>query len=446
MASIGVKKSNLGRRSNGGKNQICMSDLPIHGWYQFVLGYPPHLVTQYLNKFNISHNDIVLDPFCGTGTTNVECLKSNILNYGIEANPIAHFAAKVKTNMMLDVEDLYNYLGYIYNSSLLSYKKLHIADNRSIIEPKTNLNLFIVDSIPTLKSEKQKILPKGFISDVPLNKVLILKKVIDSIEDDEIRSFFKLSLANLIINRAGNIAFGPEIYRTKPKEDINALDYYVANTQQMIEDVSRFSGKDKSRIIKGDARKIDECLPEELMGKINCVITSPPYPNEKDYTRSTRLESILLDFINNKRDLRNVKEDLLRSNSRNIFSKDTDGNCIAKYSKITDIADEIETKRIDLNKTSGFEKMYHKIVRHYFGGMYLHLKSLKPYLSEDAKLAYVLGDQMSFFRVYIPTAELIADIAGSLGYNVMDIELWRTRIATATKMNIDENVLILKND
>jgi len=423
-----------------------MSDLPIHGWYQFVLGYPPHLVTQYLNKFNISHNAIVLDPFCGTGTTNVECLKSNIPNYGIEANPVAYFAAKVKTNMMLDVEDLHNYLGYIYNSSLLSYKKLYIADNRSIIEPKTNLNLFVVDSIPTLKSEKQKILPKGFISDVPLNKVLILKKVIDSIEDDEIRSFFKLSLANLIINRAGNIAFGPEIYRTKPKEDINALDYYVANTQQMIEDVSRFSGIDNSKIIKGDARKIDKCLPEELMGQINCVITSPPYPNEKDYTRSTRLESILLDFINNKRDLRNVKEDLLRSNSRNIFAKDVDGNCIAEYSKITEIADEIEKKRIYLNKTSGFEKMYHKIVRHYFGGMYLHLKSLKPYLSEDAKLAYVLGDQMSFFRVYIPTAELIADIAGSLGYNVMGIELWRTRIATATKMNIDENVLILKND
>lgn len=83
----------------------------------------------------------------------------------------------------------------------------------------------------------------------------------------------------------------------------------------MIEDVSRFSGIDNSKIIKGDARKIDKCLPEELMGQINCVITSPPYPNEKDYTRSTRLESILLDFINNKRDLRNVKEDLLRSNS-----------------------------------------------------------------------------------------------------------------------------------
>lgn len=94
---------------------------------------------------------------------------------------------------------------------------------------------------------------------MPLNKVLILK-VIDSIEDDEIRSFFKLSLANLIINRAGNIAFGPEIYRTKPKEDINALDYYVANTQQMIEDVSRFSGIDNSKLSKGThVKSINVC-------------------------------------------------------------------------------------------------------------------------------------------------------------------------------------------
>lgn len=26
------------------KNQTLTVDLPIHRWYQFVLGYPPHLV------------------------------------------------------------------------------------------------------------------------------------------------------------------------------------------------------------------------------------------------------------------------------------------------------------------------------------------------------------------------------------------------------------------
>ena len=37
-------------------------------------------------------------------------------------------------------------------------------------------------------------------------------------------------------------------------------------------------------------------------GHADAVITSPPYPNEKDYTRTTRLESVLLGFIRTKQD------------------------------------------------------------------------------------------------------------------------------------------------
>jgi hypothetical protein len=89
--------------------------------------------------------------------------------------------------------------------------------------------------------------------------------------------------------------------------------------------------------------------------------------------------------------------------------------------------------------------MYQKIVRHYFGGMYQHFASLKPLLKPDARLAYVVGDQMSFFRTHIPTAKLLAEIVERLGYQVEEIELWRTRLATATKTQIDENVLIMRN-
>ena len=88
--------------------------------------------------------------------------------------------------------------------------------------------------------------------------------------------------------------------------------------------------------------------------------------------------------------------------------------------------------------------MYHKIVRHYFGGMYRHFQSLKPLLAPGSRLAYVVGDQMSFFRTNIPTAKILAEIAESLGYSVDEIELWRTRLATAKKKQIDENVLILR--
>lgn len=434
--------------ANSKKNQVLERDLPIHRWYQFVLGYPPHLVRYYLDEFNISRDQIVLDPFCGTGTTNVECLKNGINNYGIEANPIAHFASKVKTNLKLDIEQLKNYFGYICQSVIKSFEYLDIRDNYSpIFVPLTDIDPITIKFIPLIDKEKQKVIPTEFISKNPLNKVLIIKEIIYSIPDEALKHFFMLSLANLIVNKAGNIAFGPEIYRTKPKQDIDSINYFTAITENMIRDLERSQNINaNAQIVFGDARRINEYLNQSILHKINSVITSPPYPNEKDYTRSTRLESVLLDFINNKKDLRNLKENLLRSNSRNIFVNDTDSKNVKNFGRILQIAETIEKKRIELNKDSGFERLYHKIVLHYFGGMFLHFKNLKPFLAHGARLAYVVGDQMSFFRIHIPTAELLAEIAEYLGYKVVDIEIWRTRIATATKKNLDENVLILEYD
>ena len=57
------------------ENRLRPEDSPIHDWYRFVLSFPPHLVQQYLKDFGANNSSLVLDPFCGTGTTNVECKK-----------------------------------------------------------------------------------------------------------------------------------------------------------------------------------------------------------------------------------------------------------------------------------------------------------------------------------------------------------------------------------
>ena len=44
----------------------------------------------------------------------------------------------------------------------------------------------------------------------------------------------------------------------------------------------------------------------------------------------------------------------------------------------------------------------------------------------------------------IRTGELLADIARSLGYEVIDIALFRTRLATATRQQIREEVVVLR--
>lgn len=438
--------ASINKMENGTKNKLQTADSPIHSWYQFVLGYPPHLVQQYLSQFEITRHNIVLDPFCGTGTTPVECMKCHIPNYGIEANRMAFFASTVKTDLSIDPSYLSDTLGFISKSAEKSFKRFKLNDSFPLIsEFDSNKKPVALDEIPSLTPEQIKIIPAGFISDKPLQKVLILKAIIDEIEDKKIRNLFTLSLANLIVKRAGNVGFGPEVYRKPAKTDVDILNYFISNSNQMIQDLANFkNGRTVTQIINGDSRNITNCLDSALLGKIDCIITSPPYPNEKDYTRSTRLESVILGFIQDKKELRSMKENLLRSNSRNIFINDKDSEYVKEFSSIQNLANEIEEKRISLDKDSGFEKMYHKIVRHYFGGMYLHLKSLKPFLSPNAKLAYVVGDQMSFFQTYIPTADLLGEVAESLGYHIIDIELWRTRYATATSRSINENVLILE--
>jgi DNA modification methylase len=427
---------------NSVRNQTKLGDKSFHSWYQFVLGYPPHLVRYYSFKFGIRNSHIVLDPFCGTGTTNVECKKLNIDSLGLEANPIVYFASRVKTDWRTSPLDVQLAFSEVISTISSSFDKFNLSEDVSLfVQPKKGRPLL---SEPSLTDDQRIVLPKDFISPTPLRRVLILKECIERVSDEQVRNLFLLALANLVVNHASNVAFGPEIYTTKPKKDVPILDYFYRLVDRMVCDLdSQPQITANAEIVHGDARHIADYFPNHI-SKVDFIITSPPYPNEKDYTRTTRLESVVLGLISSKQSLRMLKEQLLRSNSRNIFVADNDQDYVKSFDSITKLAAAIEEKRIQLKKTSGFEKLYHKIVKHYFGGMYRHFESLRPLLSSDARLAYVVGDQMSFFRTHIPTAKILAEIAESLGYKVEEIELWRTRLSTTTKIQIDENVLILR--
>lgn len=80
---------------------------------------------------------------------------------------------------------------------------------------------------------------------------------------------------------------------------------------------------------------------------VDVVITSPPYPNEKDYTRTTRLESVILGFINNLEELRKFKKTLIRSNTRGIYKDDEDDKWIANNESILRLAEMIEKKEFN---------------------------------------------------------------------------------------------------
>lgn len=435
--------------TNAVKNQTEPNDRPFHSWYQFVLGFPPHFVRYCVSKFDVEKRNLVLDPFCGTGTTNVECKKLGIDSLGLEANPMTKFAACVKTNWEILPDDLEASAHKVALGAIRTFKRFRIAEYDQLSQERRQTDDATVSTLekePELTEAQEKILPKDFISELPLRKVLILKELIDQVENREIQDALLLALANVTVKDASNLAFGPEIYTSTPlKEDAAVVSNFLVKACAMAKDLrTKPSEYGTVQIELGDARHISDCFHKGR--QIDCVVTSPPYPNEKDYTRITRLESIVLGFVKDRESLRAVKANLLRSNSRNIFVSDTDDEFVKGFRPIEELARKIERKRISLRKKSGFEKMYHKIVTHYFGGMYRHFESLKKLLEPHAKLAYVVGDQMSFFRINIPTAELLGKIAEHLGYRVERIELWRTRLATATKIALNENILVLSNE
>lgn len=406
-------------------NKLRDEDRSFHDWYRFVLSYPPHLVRAYIDKLGLEPGQLLLDPFCGTGTTLVEAKKGGVRSCGIEAHPMAHFASSVKTDWTVDGDALFQ-------------DAKRVARTASQVLGETN------GELRGLCHEEEGLLLSNSISPVPLHKCLVLRDAIFERSSSPLRNVELLALAWVAVFGASNLKFGPEVGVGKKKKlDAAVLEMWLEKVEDMSLDLTRFASRlhVASECVLADARGAVEALPEN---SIHGVITSPPYPNEKDYTRTTRLESVLLKFLQSKQDLRALKQNLVRSNTRNVYRLDDDDLAIVNNAKIIAIANEIERRRIALKKNSGFERLYHRVTTLYFGGMKRHFEQMKRPLKPGARLAYVVGDQASYLQVLIRTGELLAEIAHELGYNVLSLDLFRTRLSTATGEQLREEVVVLE--
>ncbi len=421
-------------------NRLRPEDRAVHDWYRFVLSFPPHLVREYLTRFGVSSHGLVLDPFCGTGTTLVECKKLGIPSVGVDPNPIACFASRVKVDWSVNPDLLLDHARAVVKR----VEKRLLAEGLGEYE---DLPLLAEGrpphSLRSLPLDAAKLLLRGCISELPLHKTLVLLEELEKDAGGLVADYERLALAKTIVFTASNLHFGPEVGVGPPKLDAPVLSAWLRAVATMADDLRELRtplSQAPSIVHREDARNLGQ-----LKGcSVDAVITSPPYPNEKDYTRTTRLESVILGFIENKGQLRLLKERLVRSNTRNVYKNDDDDLLVAHHPEIQRIAEAIEARRTELGKTSGWERMYPRVTRLYFGGMARHLSQLRAALRPGANLAYVVGDQASFLRVMIRTGEILADLARSLGYEVIGIDLYRTRRATATKELLREEVVVLR--
>jgi SAM-dependent methyltransferase len=422
----------------GDSNRLDTTDRAAHDWYRFVLSFPPHLVRDYLDRFGLAERATVLDPFCGTGTTIVECKKVGFRTIGVEAHPMSHFASSTKIDWFPEPDALEKIAAEVAERAIDALERNGIVD-----DPQPNL---VQETAPlvalrTVPADAEKLLLANSISPLPLHKTLVLLDAIDSAA--AFHNHLRLALASALVSSISNLHFGPEVGVGPPKQDAPVVSTWLGRVLRIAHDLRslRKLPQAKATVHHADSRILKSLLTPN---SIDAVFTSPPYPNEKDYTRTTRLETVLLGFVRDKQELQKLKRTMIRSNTRGVYKGDDDHQWISDVHEIARLADEIEARRIAMQKTSGFERLYARVTKLYFGGMARHLADLRTALKKGAMLGYVVGDQASYLRVMIRTGQILASIAQRLGYEIVSIDLFRTRLATATREQLREEVVVLR--
>lgn len=422
------------------KNDLKELDAAIHRWWRFVLAFPPHLVTQYLDEFGCEGTGhVVFDPFSGTGTTLVEAKRRRCHSVGMEALDFCFLASKVKTTWDLPLGALEKSAEALLDRIAADFSSFGFFNgNGTLFQTHRNAEMPVPCDL-ALPAEQERLLGRGYVSPRPLQKLLAIQRHVLALPAGPVADFFKLALGSAAIP-ASNVGFGPEIYQKKAKDDEDVWSLFSEQVEMMLSDLREAQKRPfgQSEVYHHDSRDLTPL--GDL--KIDAVITSPPYPNEKNYSRITRIENLITRCVQSRADLKRLKKGLIRSNSQNMYKGDEDDKFVEKFSSIQKIAEEIEERRISMGKTSGFERLYAKVTKHYFGGMYRHLLGLEPLMKRGGRCAYVVGDQMSFLMVHIKTGEILAELAEDIGYKVVKIDLWRERWATASKTPIREEVVV----
>jgi hypothetical protein len=281
-------------------NRINHFDRSFHDWYRFVLSFPPHLVRDYIRKFELEKKAVILDPFCGTGTTIVESKLNKFRAIGIEANPFAHFASSVKTDWQINPDDLEFTAGIIAKKAYTQLLTEGIDDDKYLTTKVSP------DVLRQIDGEKASLLLSNSISATPLHKALTLLEFISEFKNAQVYRYLLVAFSKALVFRISNLKFGPEVGVSRQKGDTPVIAPWLEEITSIVNDIRSIQGDEfpQSTIILGDSRDVSSLLKPK---SIDAVITSPPYPNEKDYSRTTRLESVLLGFINSKEDIRSFE-------------------------------------------------------------------------------------------------------------------------------------------
>lgn len=138
-------------------------------------------------------------------------------------------------------------------------------------------------------------------------------------------------------------------------------------------------------------------------------------------------------------EVQTIKKNMVKGSTKLIFKESDSEKHIKKFNEILVVSNNIYEKTKD--KGWGFD--YPRMVREYFGDMYLCLKEFYPLLRKKASFLLVVGDQ-TIKGVYIPVCDILIKMGEEIGYRNCKKELFRIRRSTGHNIPLPEEIVILE--
>ena len=273
-------------------------ELPVHRWFRYKEGFSANLLEMILHELDpeLCKNINLLDPFCGVGTSLLAAQEMSALGYnisatGIELNPFAAFVARTKVCWPR-----------IRSTCLVD------LGNR-VLHDSSELSL----QIPPLSS-----LTKGrCISRYMSQRLLAVRKAIELSGSDVNQNALLVGLAATVepvsrVRKDGRALRIVERPRVRLAEKLKEKWKMIAEDTSLLQ--RNLSIRWEPDIILGDGR-----LPTKIgiqPETIDLILTSPPYPNNIDYSEVYKLELWLLGFIQDSQQFLELRKSTFRSHPR----------------------------------------------------------------------------------------------------------------------------------
>lgn len=374
--------------------------IPFLRIYRYKEAFSLNFVNYFLTKFNAKPSDYIFDPFSGMGTTLFTSMLNGIPSVGVDKLPIAYFVSK----------------------TLPLFLTLNPRD----------LSHAWSDIIPKIATHQ----PADIASDVAIMKVafddatlLTLRKIKATIADlpDDLRDMLLLVFFSVLEDCSLTSKDGQFLRLERDKKTADPMTVMGIKVSQVEEDIRRlkllypnftFSEESLPDVHLGDTRDLSDI---QFKKPPTMLITSPPYANRYDYTRSYSLE-LCFHFVKDFEGLKALRFGILRSHIESKIGKDEK----SPHTIITEVLEALSTKKLNNPKIPS-------MITTYFIDMQKVIKEWYKVLAPNAKVAMVV-DNVRFEGELIPVDLILSDMAESEGFKVKEVIVARYKGNSSQQM------------